>query len=125
MRFSRRVEADFQKTSKNFIDLFRSTKLNYQALPKHLQEPVLAKFCAPQANFWRNSPKTAFEETVLKVHQKIAFFFGARSPLKISFYRRQRPKGPSTSMDISKQYEGGTLWVSRGRIPEKRLSQLL
>ena len=52
MRFSRRVEADFQKISKNFIDLsVRSPNLIFRALPKHLKEPVLAKFCAPQAYF--------------------------------------------------------------------------
>ena len=48
MRFSRRVEADFQKFYRPF---FKSTKLVFQALPKHLKDPVLAKCGAPQANF--------------------------------------------------------------------------
>ena len=51
MRLSRRVEADFQKTSKNLSTFLRSTELIFRALPEHLKDPVLAKFCAPQANF--------------------------------------------------------------------------
>ena len=41
--------ADFQKKFENFDDLFffRSTKLNFRALPKHCVAPILAKFSAP------------------------------------------------------------------------------
>ena len=44
--------ADFQKKMKNFDELFfRSSKLIFRALPKHCFAPILAKLCAPQANF--------------------------------------------------------------------------
>ena len=83
--FSRGVEI-FKKKFKNYVDLFfRATKLIFRALPKHFKDPVLAKISLSQ-EFSKNRTKRHFLENV---YQKIAFS-GARSPLKISIYWRQR-----------------------------------
>ena len=50
-----------------------------------------------------------FSENLLKSLVIYKRFFWRALPLKISFCWRQRPKGPSPNMDISKQYKGGTL----------------
>ena len=47
-RISLGGSAEFQKIFENFVDLFfffRSTKLIFRALPKHLKDPVVAKIC--------------------------------------------------------------------------------
>ena len=42
----------FSKKIESFVDfLFRLTNLIFRALPKHQKDPVLARFCAPQAKF--------------------------------------------------------------------------
>ena len=43
--------------------------------------PILAKFSAPQANFWKNSKKKAvFGHFLKNFDKKNCVFFGARSP---------------------------------------------
>ena len=59
---------------------FRSTKLIFRALPKHCFAPILAKFSAPQANFWKNSKKKAVFGHFLKNFDKKNCFFLARAP---------------------------------------------
>ena len=68
-----------------FFYFFRSTKLIFLALPKHCFAPILAKFSAPHPNFWKNSQKSRFWALFEKFGQKIAFFFGARSPSKLAY----------------------------------------
>ena len=70
--------------SKNFpkfwrLFSFRSTKLIFRALPKHCFAPILGKFCAPQANFWKNSKKSRFWALFEKFWQKNCVFL-ARAP---------------------------------------------
>ena len=70
--------------SKNFPKFwrpffFRSTKLIFRALPKHCFAPTLAKFSAPQANFWKNSQKSRFWAIFEKCWQKNRVFL-ARAP---------------------------------------------
>ena len=57
-----RVGADFQKKfSENFVELFLGRpKWFFELSLKHSLAPVLAKFSAPQAKFWKNSPKKHF-----------------------------------------------------------------
>ena len=43
--------ADFPKFSKTLSTFFSSTKLIFRALPKQSFVPILANFCAPEANF--------------------------------------------------------------------------
>ena len=85
--FSRGGGVDFQKFFQNFDDLFffRLTKLIFRALPKHCFTPILAKFSAPQADFWKNSQKSRFWALFEKFWQNIAFFFDARSPSKLVY----------------------------------------
>ena len=80
----------FKKNFENFVDLFfRSSKLISRALPKHCFVPILAKFSAPQAKV-KIGQKKAFLGTFWKILAEKLRFFGARSPLKISIYWRQR-----------------------------------
>ena len=71
-----------------FSELSQSTKKTLFRQP----------FSAPQAKFWKNSPKKAFLGTFgklcfrhfWKIMTKNLRFFGTHSPLKISIYWRQR-----------------------------------
>ena len=70
----------FKKFSKILtIFFFRSTKLIFRALPKHCFAPILAKFSAQQANFWKNSQKSRFWALFEKFWQKNRVFL-ARAP---------------------------------------------
>ena len=123
--------ADFQKIFENFDDIFfRSTKLIFpnfcqffcQFLPQLFFVPIFANFFAPQANFWKNRPKNAFLGTFWKILTEKLRFFGARSPLKISVYWRQRRllknfRVGRPKMDFLKSIKGGS---AGGRIPEER-----
>ena len=75
--------ANFQKKIRKFwrpfFFFFRSTKLIFRALPKQCFAPILAKFSAPQANFWKNSQKSRFGHFLKNFDKKIAFFL-ARAP---------------------------------------------
>ena len=93
--FSRGGGRIFEKISKiltTFFFFFRSTKLIFRALPKHCFAPILAKFCAPQANFWKNSKKKPFLGTFWKILTKKIAFFLARAPPQ-SYYILA-PKAP-------------------------------
>ena len=118
--FSRGGGADFQKIFQNFHDLFfRSTKLIFRALPKHCFAPILDKFCAPQANFWKNSQKKPFLGTFWKILTKNSVFFGARSPSKLVYISAEgvfrKSLGSVGQKWISEKK--GTLWVGRGSNP--------
>ena len=83
--FSRGGERIFKKFSKILTTFFfRSTKQIFRALPKHCFAPILAKFCAPQANFWKNSQKSRFWAFFEKFWQKNRVFL-ARSPSKLVY----------------------------------------
>ena len=110
----------------NFHDLFfRSTKLIFWGLPKHCFAPILAKFSAPQANFWKNSKKSRFWALFEKFWQQVRFFFGARSPSKLvpigangAFRKILGSFGQKwISEKVSK---GGPFGSAGGRIPEER-----
>ena len=73
---------NFRKFWRPFV-FFRSTKLIFRALPTHCFAAILAKFSAPQANFWKNSQKSRFWALFEKFWQKKSRFFGARSPSKL------------------------------------------
>ena len=118
--------ADFQKIFENFDDLFflffRSIKLIFRALPKHGFVPILAKFFASQAKFWKNRSKKAFLGTFWKILTEKLRFFGARSPLKISIYWRQRRlqkifRVDRPKMDFLKVSKGGPFGSAGDRIP--------
>ena len=89
----------------------------------HQNDPILAKYSAPQAIFF----KKAFLGQ--NFDQKLGFF-GARSPLKISIYCwppsdfKKHFSVHQPKMDISKLYKGGSFWVhdfSKTRLIIERL----
>ena len=117
--FSRGGGRIFKKFSKILTTFFfRSTKLIFRALPKHCFAPILAKFSAPQANFWKNSQKSRFWALFEKFWQKIAFFWRAL-PLKNSIYWRRSVGQKGISEKVSK---GGPFGSAGGRIPEEGAS---
>ena len=123
--FSRRGGgADFQKIVQNFDDLFfRSTKLIFRALPKHCFARTLAKFSAPQANFWKNSQKSRFWALFEKFWQKNRVFFGARSPSKLVYIGakgalRKTLGSVGQKWSSEKVSKGGPFGSAGGRIPE-------
>ena len=124
--FSRGGGADFRKIFQNFDDLFfffRSTKLIFWALPKHCFAPILAKFSAPQANFWKNSQKSRFWALFEKVWQKNCVFFGARCPPKLVYIGAEgafrKILGSVRQKWISEKVsKGGPFGSAGGRIPE-------
>ena len=64
---------------------FRSTKMIFWALPNQYKDPILTKFSALQANFWRRkkqAKKGVFRDFFENVDQKIPFFRRAL-PLQI------------------------------------------
>ena len=75
--FSRGGGRIFKKISKILTTFFffRSTKLIFRALPKHGFVPILAKFFAPQAKFWKKQAKKGvFRHFLENFDRKIAFF---------------------------------------------------
>ena len=74
---------NFPKFWRTFF-FFRSTELIFGALPKHCFAPILAKFSAPQANFWKTGEKSRFWH-FLENFDKKTRFFGARSPSKLVY----------------------------------------
>ena len=74
----------FKKFRKFCRPFFTSTKLIFRALPKHCFAPIWP-------NFEKNRPKKGVFRHFLEIFdQKIAFFFGARSPFKTCIYWRLR-----------------------------------
>ena len=61
---------------------FSSTNLIFRAIPKHCFDPISAKFCG---KFLKKQSKAVFETFLKNFDQKIAFFFGARSPSKLVY----------------------------------------
>ena len=85
--------------------------------------PILAKFSAPQANFWKNSQKAVFGNFLKNFDKKIAFFFGARSPSKLVYIGAEgafrKILGSVRQKWISEKVsKGGPFGSAGGRIPE-------
>ena len=80
--FSRGGGRIFKKFSKILTTFFffGSTKMIFRALPKHCFAPTLAKFSAPQANFFEKTVKKAVFGQFLKNFDKKIAFFLARAP---------------------------------------------
>ena len=111
-----------QKICRPFSFFFKSTKFIFWALPNLYKDPILTKFTAPQANFWKNRPKKAFLGTFWKILTKKLRLFGARSPLKISAFRKYL--GSVSQKWTSQMVQRGSFGSAGGRIPEVRGIQL-
>ena len=128
--FSRGGGRIFKKISKILTTFFffRSTKLIFRALPKHCFAPILAKFSAPQANFWKKKVKKPFLGTFWKIlTKKNRVFFGARSPSKLVYIGAKgafrKILGSVGQQWISEKVsKGGPFGSAGGRIPEGEAS---
>ena len=106
-----------------FFELSQSTPYFELSQSTPCFPPILAKFTAPQANFWKNSQKSRFWALLEKIWQKNRVFFGARSPSKLVYIGAKgafrKILGSVGQKWISeKASKGGPFVSAGGRIPK-------
>ena len=117
-----RIFRKFRKFCRPFF--LRSTKLIFWALVNLYKDPILTKFSAPQAKFWKKTgQKRRFRTIFGKCWQKNCVF-SAHNPLSKFLYIGAKSAfrnflGRHQKLISQKSTKGGPFGSAGGQIPEK------